>query len=361
MKDSFSAEAIASLFTLSDTAVIGAQNNRIAFMNPAAQRALGCNATGLTAARLFPAHILNSQAADFVSSASLSGRHAIVTASSLHGCRLYSLTFDRPVSLTVSSGVFAPYMAALGNLRLITDYFSRYAEDASDPKFSRYCAELLKCYYQIHRWSLNASSLLAMREDALPFQPEAVDLGALCETLLSGVRYFADAHGIDVQFDMQRGSMVFMLDPALIERMLLNVLSNSLTHCGRGDLIRLYLSVSGGSIVLSVNDSGAGIPPEKLATIFSEFRTKDASLTTPDGAGFGLSVALGIAEMHGGTIVVESAAGGTSIRIMLSTQIQGPDQFRSRPVAYGTQQLGGVLSGLADFLDVSDFLMQLGE
>ena len=58
MSDIFPTEAIAALFSLTDSAVIGTQNQRIAFLNPAARRALACDDVGRPASCLFPAHVL---------------------------------------------------------------------------------------------------------------------------------------------------------------------------------------------------------------------------------------------------------------------------------------------------------------
>ena len=105
MKEAFPAGMFGTLFTLSDTAVIGTQNRIIAFMNPTAQRILGCDETGRPVSCLLPQHVIQSQATEFVTAATLVGKHAIITVTSLAAFRLYTLTFDQtdnppPVSYT---------------------------------------------------------------------------------------------------------------------------------------------------------------------------------------------------------------------------------------------------------------------
>lgn len=359
MKDAFTAVAVGSLFSLSNTAVIGTQNRMIVFMNPAAQRILGCDETGRSASRLFPPHILQSQASEFISSATIAGHHAIVAVTSLSSFRLYTLTFDQQEDAKTSP-VFAPHLSTLANFRLVTEYFMHYTEQLNDPKFARYSAELMKCYYQIHRWSVNAATLSALMNKTLPFLPVAVNLKAFFEEMLDGVQFFSEIHGIEITFDAPDGNLIYMLDPELVERMVLNILSNSLMHCKRGDRVRITLSVGNDNILLSVHDTGSGIPADKMASIFCSYLPRDPALTKDDGSGFGLAVALGIAELHGGTILVESSAqNGTSIRVLLSAKLPVSGQFKAAPPAYGAQQSANLLSGLSDFLDVSDFQSKL--
>lgn len=359
MKDAFPAGAIGTLFSLSDTAVIGVQNRIIAFMNPAAQRALGRDETGRPASCLFPQHILQSQAPEFVTSATIAGTHAIVTVTSLAAFRLYTLSFDRHEG-PLNSPVFVPQLSTLANFRLVTDYFTHYCEGKNDKKLERYSAELARCFYLINRWSSNASTLAAIQNGTLPFLPVAIDLKERFENMIGGVRFFAEKYGIDILLEAPEGNMICSLDPNLIDQMALNILCNSLLHCRRGDHIHVILGTGNNSIFIAFNDTGSGIPADRLATIFSSYLPRRDVPDDDSGAGFGLAVSLGIAEMHGGTIIAESSEkNGTSIRVLLSTKIHGKGHFKSAPPAYQTQQNTALLTGLADFLDTSDFQAKL--
>lgn len=359
MKDAFPAGAIGTLFSLSDTAVIGTQNRIIAFMNPAAQRALGCDETGRPASCLFPQHVLQSQAAEFVTSATVAGKHAIVTVTSLAAFRLYTLSFDRH-DRPAASPVFAPQLSTLASFRLVTDYFTHYCEGKGDEKLERYSAELARCFYLINRWSSNAATLAAIQNGTLPFLPLAVDLKERFEHMIEGVRFFAEKHGISILLEAPESKLICSLDPNLIDQMALNILCNSLLHCRSGDHIRVTIGTGSSSVFIAFNDSGSGIPADKLASIFSSYLPKGDIPDEDSGAGFGLAVSLGIAEMHGGTIIAESSEkNGTSIRVLLSTNISGASQLKSAPPAYLTHQNINLLTGLADFLDTSDFQAKL--
>lgn len=360
MKDAFPAGAIGTLFSLSDTAVVGTQNRIIAFMNPAAQRALGRDETGRPASCLFPQYVLQSQATEFVTSATVAGKRAIVTVTSLASFRLYTLSFDR-YDAPAPSPVFAPQLSTLANFRLVTDYFTHYCEGKEDKKLERYAAELASCFYRINRWSSNAATLAALQNGTLPFLPVAVDLREWFENMIDGVHFFAEKRGIDIFLEMPEGRLIYALDPNLMDQMVLNILCNSLLHCQSGDHIRIVIGTSGNnSFFIAFNDTGSGIPADKLASIFHSYLPKDDVPDEDRGAGFGLAVSLGIAEMHGGTIIAESSEkNGTSIRVLLSAGLRSTGQLKSEPPAYQTQRNTSLLTGLADFLDTSDFQAKL--
>jgi two-component system, OmpR family, sensor kinase len=99
-------------------------------------------------------------------------------------------------------------------------------------------------------------------------------------------------------------------DDDLLKRLLLNLLDNAVKYTPPEGEIRMRLSSRNGTAVVSVSDTGIGIPPEDQTRIFDRFyRVDKARSRSLGGAGLGLSIARWIAEAHGGTISVESAPG----------------------------------------------------
>ena len=106
-----------------------------------------------------------------------------------------------------------------------------------------------------------------------------------------------------------------------------NLLLNAIDATGKGGTIAVSACEDAGAVVLSVADSGCGIPPDALPKLFRPYFT-----TKPHGTGLGLFVIRRIAEAHGGTVAVESAVGeGTTFRVRipvgardrLTTETQG--------------------------------------
>jgi signal transduction histidine kinase len=148
-----------------------------------------------------------------------------------------------------------------------------------------------------------------------PSPPQAVDISALCADIVSTAASFARQRGVEVKFD-GCGDALSSADGELMELMMLNLLTNSLMHTDKGGFVRLGVSSYDGGIMLSVDDSGCGIAPEVLRDIFSRYRRTLSLSDMSEGAGLGLAIARGIAEKHGGALIIESRPGyGASVRV----------------------------------------------
>jgi hypothetical protein len=111
---------------------------------------------------------------------------------------------------------------------------------------------------------------------------------------------------------------------------LLNLVSNAAKFTDRG-FIRVEARVEGDFVVISVSDSGIGIPPEKLPHIFEAFTQVDASPSRKyGGTGLGLTISKSFVELHGGRIWVESEVGKGST-FTFTLPIQGRPRSGRRP------------------------------
>jgi PAS domain S-box-containing protein len=129
----------------------------------------------------------------------------------------------------------------------------------------------------------------------------------------------ADKKGITVLFDTAKAiSDSIFADPAMIGRVIANLLDNAIAYTETGGTITVGLSETDGAILVSIADTGRGIPEEKLPYIFDAFYriSRDSK-----GSGLGLFITKTIIAAHGGRIWVESAPGkGSTFSIMLPKQ-----------------------------------------
>ena len=111
-------------------------------------------------------------------------------------------------------------------------------------------------------------------------------------------------------------------DADRLEQALQNLAANAIRHTPEAGQIRLTAERQGAEIVLTVRDSGPGIPSEHLPLIFNRFYKADASRTAAGGgSGLGLSIAKAIVERHGGTISVRNDNGAVfEIRLGAETE-----------------------------------------
>lgn len=348
------AESLSQLFGPCPEAVLGVENGNIAFMNPAAVRALGEDKTGQPASSALPDYILRAQASDFVSSARILGRRATVSVSGFAGMRLCMLLFsaggEGPAG-SAGTSLGAALRAQLGSMRLATERLEADLEEDASPQTQACLSVLDHSYHQLRRLLLNVFTASAAERNALPFSPAPTDLTELCRTLAESVSDLVGRDGPAVIFEGAPGGLM-MADRELVEQIVLNLMSNSLQHTGAHGHVRLSVHYQERNAVISVNDDGEGIPPGILSTVFARWR-EDLSLTeTAGGVGVGLAAARGAAERHGGALMIESRPGhGTQVRVMLPLESgDGPMILRSSGAAYELRDLSPVLTYLAPCL-----------
>ncbi len=108
-------------------------------------------------------------------------------------------------------------------------------------------------------------------------------------------------------------------DPARLQQVILNLLSNSVKFTESGSVSIAVERVEGAELSITVTDTGIGIPREKLPAIFRDFTQVDTSTARRyGGTGLGLGIVRRLVELMGGRITVESTPGeGTTFRIWL--------------------------------------------
>ena len=108
-------------------------------------------------------------------------------------------------------------------------------------------------------------------------------------------------------------------DPQRIAQVAFNLMSNAGKFSPNGATVEIEVRAVGRSAVLSVRDSGSGIPPEFRDQVFDRFTQADSSATRAiDGSGLGLNISKAIVEFHGGTIGFDSTVDvGTTFHVHL--------------------------------------------
>ncbi|MDI6873671.1 ATP-binding protein [Candidatus Solincola sp.] len=114
----------------------------------------------------------------------------------------------------------------------------------------------------------------------------------------------ADPRGIHVVSEIQHPLPEVFASDIRLQQLILNLVSNSVRFTPRGGRITIRARRENDQVVVSVEDEGKGIEPEKLPHIFEEFFKGDPE--SPEGTGLGLSICKRIVEMHHGEIWAES-------------------------------------------------------
>lgn len=144
------------------------------------------------------------------------------------------------------------------------------------------------------------------------FYREPVHLGGLIEECLQVIRAQAEEEGILLEVNIDRSIIPVQGDRNRLKQVLLNLLTNAIKYNRVGGKVVVRLKQKGESLLLSIEDSGRGIPEEAIPHVFERFyRVPDQEKDAP-GTGLGLAIAKRIIESHGGTISVESQVGSGS-------------------------------------------------
>lgn len=153
--------------------------------------------------------------------------------------------------------------------------------------------------------------------------PEPTDINEVVGDVMDLMVARAKEAGVETDWSPDGGLPQLMIDPEAIHRAVLNVVSNAIDACTGCESARITVAISVDDdqelATIAVTDTGAGIPPDSLETIFRAFESSKGS----KGTGLGLAVTLKIAEEHGGTVTVDSEVGrGSTFRIQLP--VAGP-------------------------------------
>lgn len=127
------------------------------------------------------------------------------------------------------------------------------------------------------------------------------------EEITLSVAQYIETKRVKLIFDTNVEEKIMACDAEKMERIMLNLLSNAVKFTNPGDEILVAVEDRGESIIISVKDTGIGIPDHKLQFIFDRLRQVDKSLTrNNEGSGIGLSIVKALVNMHGGKITVNS-------------------------------------------------------
>ena len=141
-------------------------------------------------------------------------------------------------------------------------------------------------------------------------QPSNYNIVKVIEDITLSIAEYVKHKKINLIFNTDVEEITLACDPDKIERVMLNLLSNAIKYTDDNGYIYVSLNKVNEDVVVSVKDSGVGIPNDKLELIFDRFgQANDILSRRCEGSGIGLSIVKSIVEMHGGKIEVFSEIG----------------------------------------------------
>jgi PAS domain S-box-containing protein len=147
---------------------------------------------------------------------------------------------------------------------------------------------------------------------------EPADIAQLTAELASVFRSAVDGAGLAFEVDCPPLPEPVYLDRGMWEKVVLNLLSNALKFTFDGS-IRIAVRAEGGQAVVTVADTGIGVPEREMPRLFERFhRIESTRSRSNEGSGIGLALVQELIQLHGGTITASSTEGkGTTFTIRL--------------------------------------------
>jgi PAS domain S-box-containing protein len=205
--------------------------------------------------------------------------------------------------MTLSHELRTPLNAILGWVQILRSGWSGDATEALDTIDRNARAQV-----QLVEDLLDVSRIVSgkLRLDSQP-----IDLQQVAMQAIEVVRPAAAAKHLELLHVFDGSRPVVKGDPDRVQQVVWNLLSNAVKFTPRGGRVEVRISAATNHAVVTVHDSGAGIPPEFLPHLFERFRQQDSSTTRQHGGlGLGLAIVRHLVELHGGTVAAESSGEG---------------------------------------------------
>ena len=259
----------------------------------------------------------------------------------------------------VSHELRTPLTLMLGPLRQLRDQLDDRLSEAEAHRLGL----VARSGRRLQRLIEQVLDLVELDAGMLALQVRPLPLGDTVQRIASMYDSFADQHGLTLQIEVDSESEdenvePIYADPTQLEHVVGNLVSNAIKFTPEGGHVTVHVSETPSHGVVSVADSGVGIPPEDQDQVFERFEQAASSAeASRDSTGIGLAFVKELVELHGGTIDLESAVGdGTTMTVRLprGTGHLGEDHVVEAPNAspeieeFGRGGETGAIGGVRD-------------
>ncbi|RKH14912.1 sensor histidine kinase [Corallococcus praedator] len=228
-----------------------------------------------------------------------------------------SLAHQQEQQLAFLAGVAHDLRNPLSALKLSTALTSPGRADVTPERMQRTLALVRRQVERLDRMVGDLLDATRIQAGKLELQPEVRDTRELARSVVE--LYQSSDPGHTLELVVPDAAVLVRADPARLEQVLTNLVSNALKYSPSGSHVRVAVLEDADHAVVAVSDQGIGMSPEELKGLFVPFQRAGNAKQRAPGVGLGLSVSRRIIEAHGGRIEVESQPGqGSVFRVHLA-------------------------------------------
>lgn len=262
------------------------------------------------------------------------------------------MTIEPQDLLNLLPGVITQIRDALAQLTLAKESLLPAGAREADANLDAQAAILDQSCCRLLWMSNNLNLILSLSQKTPPSLQDvnlADTVGELCEQAAG----LGESMGLEFRFICARAEVLCAVDWDALECILLHLLSNAFRYTPRGGLVTVELRAAGQRILLSVQDSGPGIPEEQRDSIFLIPDTP-AGYPPFHGAGLGLPLCSCLARRQGAALLLDAPSKGRGARFTLSLPARTTGELSASLWDFSSG-MNHVLLGLSDVLPAEAF------
>ncbi|MCR1897903.1 ATP-binding protein [Irregularibacter muris] len=210
---------------------------------------------------------------------------------------------------TISHELKTPLNIILGTTQLLS-YKRKQGELNEESQQDRYIHIMRQNCYRLLRLINNLIDINKLDSGFMKLELKNYNIVSMIENITLSIVEYVESKNITLIFDTDVEEKIMAFDGDKIERVLLNLLSNAVKFTEEKGEIFVNIYDKGEHIIISVKDTGVGIPVEMQKKVFERFSQVESPFSRiAEGSGIGLSLVKSIVELHGGNIILKSEYG----------------------------------------------------
>lgn len=214
---------------------------------------------------------------------------------------------------TISHELKTPLNIILGVVQLVDKTFCEQKLCVHHERLKKYMDMSKQNCFRLVKLINNLIDINKFDSGYMDMKLKNYNIVSVIENITLSIAEYIESKGIQLIFDTEIEEKIICCDAEKLERVMLNLLSNAIKFTDYAGTILVKIYDKDKSILISVKDTGIGIPEEMKERIFDRFTQVDSSLRRrAEGSGIGLSLVKAIVELHNGTINLISKLGSGS-------------------------------------------------